>query len=113
MRKVIGAIAAALSLGACVTDPPPYYLVAPADPFLTAPRIRVSAVTAGVKTFRVTAPGNWQELNRRVGAGAGGAGMGGMDHSNMPGMKMGNGKPSKTPETTMPGMDHSNMPGMK
>lgn len=108
MKKIIGAFAAALFLGACVTDPPPQYLVASADPALAPQRIRAATVTAGIKTFRVTGPANWQELNRRVGP-KGGAG--GVDHSNMPGMKMEKAVPAEAPPR--PAMDHSRMPGMK
>lgn len=110
MRKIMGAIAGMLSLGACVVEPPPSYLVAATDPALSAPRIRASAVTASVKAFNVRGPANWQELNRRAGP-QGGAG--GMNHPMTPGTTMEKEGRSKAPATSGAGMDHSNMPGMK
>lgn len=58
-------------LGACVATAPPYYLVAPADPYVPVRGPRYSTVTAGVKSFQVTGPRDWRELNREVAPGGG------------------------------------------
>ena len=70
MLRVIFLAAAFPVLGACVPTVP-YHVVAPADPSIRGPRPAYSTVTAGVKTFEVTGPKDWRELNREVTPGAG------------------------------------------
>lgn len=85
MLKVLIAVLATLLLGACVSAAPPAWLVQPANPSVPVHDPRYTPVTAGVKKFDVVDPKDWRELNREVGP-QGSGGMGGMDHSNMPGM---------------------------
>ena len=71
MRKVAFPAAALLTLSACVASPPPYHVVAPADPYVRVRPPAYAAVTAGVRNFEVTGPRDWRELNREVAPGAG------------------------------------------
>ena len=70
MLKFAFLAAALLTLSACVATPP-YYLVAPADPYIPVRPPAYAAVTAGVKNYEVTGPRDWRELNREVAPGAG------------------------------------------
>src|SRR5436305_15311307 len=78
-------LAAALPLAACVPTAAPDWLVLPADPAFPVRPPRYSTATAGVQRFDVVDPKDWRELNRQVTRKAGEGGMGGMDHSKLPG----------------------------
>lgn len=88
MKRLLGAVAAAMGLSACAPAAPQPWLVRPANPHLGLRGPRYTTVTAGVQRFDVVNPKDWRELNREVGPQGGGGGMGGMDHSNMPEMNM-------------------------
>ncbi len=64
--RALFAAAAALTLGACVTDTPATYLAA-ADPTIRVKDPGYQSVTAGVRDFQVTGPKDWIEQNREVG----------------------------------------------
>ena len=61
---------ACLPLGGCVATPPAR-LVAPDDPSIPVRAPAYATVTAGVKTYEVTGPRDWRELNREVAPGGG------------------------------------------
>ena len=69
MHRVLFLAAALPLLGACVPTVP-YHVVAPADPSVGLRGPRYSTVTAGVRNYQVTGPGDWRELNREVAPGA-------------------------------------------
>lgn len=62
----ISSVLLALSLGACVPQPPAF-LAAASNPGSPAPRLGYDSVIGQTKTFRPGEPKNWEELNRRVG----------------------------------------------
>lgn len=62
---IIAALGSAL--GACSVAPVPEYLARPADPSIEVPVAAYRSVTAGAAALRPVEPGDWRELNRRVG----------------------------------------------
>lgn len=70
MLKLIPLAALGLGLAACVPSQHPSYLVAAADPAVGTRPPAYSSVTHGVRGYDVVDPGDWRELNRRIGPGA-------------------------------------------
>lgn len=71
MIRFAAILGVGLGLGACVPTATESYLTAPANPRLRVREPVYAPVTAGVKNYEVTGPGDWIEQNRQVAPGGG------------------------------------------